>query len=35
MDEPLVPAGVLRAITDIQNGRTATKEDIEDVLKFE
>mgnify|MGYP007038805645 CR=1 FL=1 len=35
MDEPLVPAGVLRGIIDIHNGRTATTEDIEDVLKFE
>jgi len=31
---PEVPEGVLRGIEDIAEGRTASKEDIESVLKF-
>lgn len=34
VEEPQVPEGVFRGIEDIAEGRTASKEDIEDVLKF-
>ena len=33
-EDPLVPEGVLRGIEDIEEGETASKEDIESVLKF-
>ena len=33
-EEPLVPEGVLRGMDDVAEGRTASKEDIEEVLKF-
>ena len=33
-EEPLVPEGVLRGIEDVEEGNTASKEDIESVLKF-
>lgn len=33
-EDPLVPEGVLRGIEDIEEERTASKEDIEAVLKF-
>lgn len=33
-DDPSVPEGVLRGIEDIAEGNTASKEDIESVLKF-
>ena len=33
-EEPKVPEGVLRGIEDLDEGRTASKEDIESVLKF-
>lgn len=32
--DPQVPEGVLRGIEDIAKGETASKEDIESVLKF-
>lgn len=32
--DPLVPEGVLRGIEDIEEGNTASKEDLESVLKF-
>ena len=32
--DPVVPAGVLRGIEDIAEGNTASKEDIESILKF-
>lgn len=32
-DRPAVPEGVLRVIEDIEEGRTASKEDLEAVLK--
>lgn len=31
---PEVPEGVLRGIEDIEEGRTASKEDLESVLKY-
>jgi len=33
-DDPLVPKGVLRGIEDIEEGNTASKEDLEELLKF-
>jgi len=33
-ESPLVPEGVLDGIEDIKKGNTASKEDIESVLKF-
>lgn len=33
-ERPKVPEGVLRGIEDIAEGRTATKEDLESVLKY-
>jgi hypothetical protein len=33
-DRPEVPEGVLRGIEDIDEGRTASKEDLESVLKY-
>lgn len=33
-DEPLVPEGVLDGIDDIEDGNTASKEDLESLLKF-
>lgn len=33
-DEPLVPVGVLEGVDNIAEGKTASKEDIEAVLKF-
>lgn len=33
-DEPLVPEGVLRGIDDIEEGNTASKEELESLLKF-
>ena len=32
--EPLIPEGVLKGIEDIEEGNTASKEDIESILKF-
>lgn len=34
-DDPLIPKGVLRGIESIARGNTASKEDIEAVLKDE
>lgn len=33
-EDPLIPEGVLRGIEDVEEERTASKEDIEAVLKF-
>ncbi|QKY19670.1 hypothetical protein B4589_004480 [Halolamina sp. CBA1230] len=33
-ERPKVPEGVLRGIEDIAEGRTATKDDLESVLKY-
>lgn len=33
-DEPQVPEGVLRGIEDIEEGNTASKDDIDEALKF-
>lgn len=33
-DAPLVPEGVLRGIGDIEAGNTASKEDLDALLKF-
>jgi len=33
-DQPLVPKGVLKGITDLANGNVATEEEIREVLKF-
>lgn len=33
-ERPVVPEGVLQGIEDIDEGRTADKEDIESVLKY-
>jgi len=33
-DRPEVPEGVLRGIEDIEEGRTASEEDLESVLKY-
>lgn len=33
-DEPVVPEGVLEGINDIEDGNTASKEDLESLLKF-
>jgi len=33
-DRPTVPEGVLRAIEDLENEETASKDEIESVLKF-
>ncbi|WP_169051889.1 hypothetical protein [Halorhabdus amylolytica] len=33
-ERPEVPEGVLRGIEDIAEGRTASKEDIESILKY-
>jgi hypothetical protein len=33
-DRPKVPEGVLRGIEDLEEGRTASKEDLKDALKF-
>jgi hypothetical protein len=33
-EDPQVPEGVLRGIDDVEEERTASKEDIEAVLKF-
>jgi len=33
-DEPLVPEGVLRGIEDIEEGDTASKEDLKALLNF-
>ena len=34
VDRPEVPEGVLRGIEDIAEGRTASKEDLQSVLKY-
>jgi len=34
VDAPLVPEGVLRGIEDIEEGNTASKEDLEALLNF-
>lgn len=33
-DRPKVPEGVIRGIEDLDEGRTASKEDLESVLKY-
>jgi len=33
-DDPVVPEGVLRGIEDIEEGNTASKEELESLLKF-
>lgn len=33
-ERPMVPEGVLRGIEDIDEGRTASKEDLEAALKY-
>lgn len=33
-DEPLVPEGVFRGIEDIEDGNTASKEDLDSLLNF-
>lgn len=33
-DEPLVPEGVLRGIEDLEEENTASKDDLESLLKF-
>jgi hypothetical protein len=33
-DDPVIPEGVLRGIEDIEDGNTASKEELESLLKF-
>ena len=33
-DDPVVPEGVLRGIEDIEEGNTASKEELESLLEF-
>lgn len=33
-EDPVVPKGVLRGIEDVKEGDTASKADLEDILKF-
>lgn len=33
-DAPVIPEGVLRGIEDIEEGNTASKEELESLLKF-